>query len=103
MYKKVFIYVDESGTLPDPKDPAVVIAAVATYSPNKLLLTNKTVIKKLHSNNTKEIKFYTSGRNTKKKFLTVLAKQDIQIFTLILEKHGKNISDTSENFAIETM
>ena len=99
MNKHIFIYVDESGTLPDPKGPIIVIAAVATYSINQLILPSKSASKSLFRNNGNEIKFYKSGDKTKKKFLTVLSKSDIQIFALILEKHGQKIPDTPENFA----
>lgn len=94
MNKHIFIYVDESGTLPDPKGPIIVIAAVATYLTNQLILPKKAIKIK-----TGEIKFYGSGDNTKKKYLTTLSKLDIQIFALVLEKHGQKIPDTPENFA----
>lgn len=94
MIKHIFIYVDESGTLPDPKGPIIVIATVATYTPNQLILPKKAI--KLKSG---EVKFYNSGENTKKKYLITLSKLDIQIFALILEKHSQKIPDTPENFA----
>jgi hypothetical protein len=100
MNKNIFIYVDESGTLPDPKSPVVIIAAVATYAPHQLILPKKSAAKALGKKNVKEIKFYKAGINTKIKFLTVLAKLDIKIFVLILEKNGKKIPDSPENFAI---
>lgn len=76
MTKHIFIYVDESGTLPDPKGPIVVIAAVATYLNNQLILPKKSIKSK-----SGEVKFYNSGENTKKKYL------------------GQKIPDTPENFA----
>ena len=94
MNKHIFIYVDESGTLPDPKGPVIIIAAVATYSANQLILPKKSIKTK-----TGEVKFYNSGENTKKNYLTTLSKLDIQIFALILEKRGQKIPDTPENFA----
>lgn len=100
MNKHLFIYVDESGTLPDPKDPVVVVAAVATYSPYELVLPKKSASKILRKENVREIKFYKAGVNTKTKFLTILAKLDVKIFVLILEKNGKKIPDSPENFAI---
>ena len=65
MNKHIFIYVDESGTLPDPKGPIIVIAAVATYSINQLILPSKSASKSLFRNNGNEIKFYKSGDKTK--------------------------------------
>lgn len=99
MIKEIFIYVDESGTLPDPNGPVIVIAAVATSATNQLLLPKKLSTKPLSKNKTGELKFYGSGANTKRKFLTILSELDVQIFALVLEKHSQKIPDTPENFA----
>jgi hypothetical protein len=96
---KTYIYIDESGTLPDPQSPVIVIAAVGTEKPHLLLSVKKITKNILGKNNTAEVKFYRSGDNTKRRFLSNLVKQDISIFVLILEKHGKKIADSPENFA----
>jgi len=93
------IFVDESGTLPDPKDPYVIVAAVSTKNVTDLGITKK-VRKTIAGKKLPEIKFYRSGKNTKSLFLKILARQDIEIFTLTVEKEGKKIPDTPENFAL---
>lgn len=100
-YKKITILVDESGTLPDPKDRVVIIAAVGTELPKKLSKIFKTVRKKLgkRGKNAAEIKFYRAGERTKKLFLNELAQQDISLFILAVKKGGQKIADNPENFA----
>lgn len=98
--KNITIYIDESGTLPDPKDQVVIIAAVGTKLPEKLRAITKAIRKNLIKKNTSEIKFYTSGEKTKRKFLEKLSNEDIEIFTLTIEKRGQKIPDSPENFAL---
>ena len=98
--KKVTVFIDESGTLPDPKDRVVIVAAVGTQAPEKLLIISKSVRKFQKRKSTAEIKFYKAGERTKKKFLENLASQDLEVFVLIVEKQGKKIEDSPENFAL---
>jgi len=97
--KQVTVFVDESGTLPDPRDKVVIVAAVGTKTPEKLLSINKSV-RKFQKKKTAEIKFYRSSDRTKKKFFQELAKENLAIFVLIVEKDGKKIEDSPENFAL---
>jgi len=64
---KVTVFIDESGTLPDPKDKVVIVAAVGTEAPKQLLTISKSV-RKFQKKKTTEIKFYRAGERTKKKF-----------------------------------
>jgi hypothetical protein len=98
--KKVTVFVDESGTLPDPKDKVVIVAAVGSQSPEKLLTISKSVRKFQKKKYSAEIKFYKAGERTKKKFLEKLAKEDLEIFVLTVEKEGKKIEDSPGNFAL---
>ena len=98
MNKNIYIYVDESGTLPDPQSPVIVVAAVGTEKSRSLLLASKSAKQSVRKN-TSEIKFYRAGDNTKKRFLQKLANQDVDIFVLTIEKHGQKITDSPENFA----
>lgn len=98
--KKITIYIDESGTLPDPKDKLVVVAAVGTPSPERIDTIFKQAkkgasLKKL----TGELKFYTAGDKTKKLFFEAVAKQDFAVYILIVDKMGRRIPDTPENYA----
>ena len=43
--KKVSIFIDESGTLPDPNDKVVIVAAVCATIPEKLSIISKSVRK----------------------------------------------------------
>jgi hypothetical protein len=97
---KSTVFIDESGTLPNPKDRVVIVAAVGTQAPEKLLIISKSVRKFQKKKNAVEIKFYKAGERTKKKFLENLASQDLEIFVLIVEKQGKKIDDSPENFAL---
>lgn len=96
---KTTVFIDESGTLPDPKDRVVIVAAVGTEMPEKLISINKSV-RKLQKKKDSEIKFYKAGERTKKRFLEKLSKENVEIFVLVVEKEGKKIDDTPENFAL---
>ncbi|MBI4225546.1 DUF3800 domain-containing protein [Candidatus Roizmanbacteria bacterium] len=67
--KKITIFIDESGTLPDPKDKVVIVAAVGTEIPHKLIEVVKSIRKYLKSkkNISNEIKFYRSEKFFAKK------------------------------------
>ena len=97
----ITVFVDESGTLPDPKDRVIVVAAVGTDSPERLDLLFKQLFKRGKLRKlTGEIKFYTSGDKTKTAFFEKIAKEDLAIFVLTVEKMGRKIPDTPQHFAI---
>mgnify|MGYP000094317357 CR=1 FL=1 len=98
--KKVTVFIDESGTLPDPKDKVVIVAAIGSLNPEKLLIISKSARKFQKKKGAAEIKFYKAGKRTKRKFLENLANQDLEIFVLTVEKQGKKIEDSPENFAL---
>src|SRR3989344_6798030 len=98
---KFTILIDESGTLPDPKDRVIVVAAVGTYTPrviDKIFsgLKKKSKIK----GKTGELKFYTAGEKTKQLFFEKITHEDFKIFVLVVEKMGRKIPDTPEHFAL---
>lgn len=99
--RKISIFIDESGTLPDPNDEVIIVAAVGSEIPQQLLDIVKSVRKYLKTTHrvTNEIKFYRSGENTKVKFLKALTEKPIEIFVLVVEKNHQKISDIPENFA----
>lgn len=101
---KITIVIDESGTLPDPKDKVIIIAAVGSAIPTDLLVVIKKIralIKpKKKEKQVSEIKFYKAGERTKTIFLKELVKKDIDIFALVVEKNNQTIADTPENFAL---
>jgi len=98
--KNTIIYIDESGTLPDKADRLVVVAAVSTANPDNLFAPKRSVKHLPESKNISEVKFYRSGDKTKIKFLKTLARQNLEIFVLCVEKEGRSVADTPENFAL---
>jgi len=98
---EITVFIDESGTLPDPKDRVVIVAAVGTTAPAKIEL----IIKKVRENGkfkrkTGELKFYTTGERSKTIFFEKVTKENFDIFILIVEKMGRKIPDTPQHFAI---
>lgn len=98
--RNIFILIDESGTLPDPGNQLVVVAAVGTRLPKKLAAIHKKARQFLRKKDTSEIKFYRAGERTKKKFLEKLIQEDLEIFVLVVEKRGRRIEDSPENFGL---
>lgn len=98
---KVVIFVDESGTLPDPKDKVIVVAAIGTDIPSRFEAILKEVKKKgKFKKQTGELKFYTAGEKTKTAFFEKLSKEKIDVFILTVEKMGRKIPDSPQNFAV---
>ena len=102
---KVTIIIDESGTLPDPDDAVIVVAAVGAFDLGKLKDIKKDVRKiiqnrKQKTNSITELKFYTAGERTKRLYLKELVSKKVAFFVLIVEKHGQSISDSPENMAV---
>ena len=54
---EITIFVDESGTLPDPKDQVVIVAAVGTNFPQLLIRVSKSVRKYLKRSRKDQTKF----------------------------------------------
>lgn len=98
---KSVIFIDESGTLPDPKDRVIVVAAVGTENLSELDLIFKSVKKRRRlSEKPLELKFYQAGIKTKTLFFSKLSQQPISIFLLVVDKAGRKIPDSPENFAV---
>ncbi len=99
--KRVTVYIDESGTLPDPHDKVIVIAAVVPKNKEQLDKLISTMKKRKDSKRRPgELKFYTAGDKTKTVFFEALAQEQIALFALIVEKMGRKIPDTPEHFAL---
>lgn len=102
--QKLYCYVDESGTLPDPHDKVIVLAAVGTNLPQTLIEINTQIRKEIRAHkkteDLQEIKFYCAGDRTKRSYLEKLNRQSIDIFVLIVDKQGQAIPDTPENYAV---
>ena len=101
---KITIFIDESGTLPDPNDKVVIVAAVGVFASKDLLDINNKVRKKIKflkkEKEISEIKFYRAGEHTKFFYLKMMVEKEIDIFVLIVEKDKIKIIDNPNNFAI---
>lgn len=101
---KITIVIDEAGTLPDPKDKVVIMAAVGTDARKILLNIVKRVRQKIRPKKKEkqisEIKFYRAGERTKLFYLRELSNSDIDVFVLVVEKDNQKIADSPENFAL---
>ncbi len=101
---KITIIIDEAGTLPDPKDKVVIMAAVGRDATKVLSDISIKVRQKIQYHKKEkqisEIKFYTSGERTKIFYLQEILKRDVSIFVLVIEKDKQKIQDSPENFAL---
>lgn len=101
-----YALIDESGRLADRKDKIVVFVALVTKSLLNLDKIIPRVKKKLPLKGKRrkektlaEIKFSTTGEKTRVLTLEIIAKQDFQIFTLVIDKEGRKIIDNPANYA----
>lgn len=102
--KIVHVGIDESGSLPD-KAEYFVLAGVLTHQPDSLRnLIRRVAVrsgKRLHRPRRaiSEFKWSNSSSNFRKDVLNSIAQTDISIYTLLAKKDGRQINDTSENYA----
>lgn len=96
------IFIDESGTLPDPKDKFIVVCGVGV----KKIKEAENIFSRISASlqkrkiKIKEIKFYYAGENTKRQFLSGIVLANFDIFALIINKKERKIADTPENFVL---
>lgn len=100
--KQYFVLIDESGTLPDVKDRFIVIAGVGLKEIKEGENLISQTLKSLRQGKTriKEVKFYYAGERTKRQFLSGIVSAGFEIFAAAIDKKGRKISDTPENFAL---
>lgn len=98
----ITVFIDESGTLPDPKDKYISICGVAVLQLKEAENIFSRILDSLRQRRIKisEIKFYSSGQTTKRQFLSGMAAVDLKIFALIVDKKNRIIADTPENFSL---
>lgn len=84
----------------DTNDTYISLAAVCIEDPNLLTLVTNRVRKVARIKRpTGEVKFYTSSSKTRRLFLSLLNELRIDVFALVIDKQGKKIPDTPENYA----
>lgn len=100
--KQYYVFIDESGTLPDVKDKFIVIAGVGAENIKDAKDLVSRVLKSLRQRKIKikELKFYYSGDRTKIQILSGIVSCGFEIFILAVDKKSRKISDTPENFAL---
>lgn len=96
---RLSVFIDESGTLPDPHDKIIVVAAVVAEHPERIdsILKRAKKTGKLRKQ-TGELKFYTAGDKTKFAFFEMFAKENFTLFVLAVDKVGRKIKDTPQHF-----
>ena len=105
MTNRVHIYVDESGSLPNPYDPIVTMAAVRTDNPHPLRWLTRRAMRDIRWRSpkhagTSEFKFNTTTERAKVAVLAALAKEDVALFASSIYKGPQRIADTPENYGI---
>jgi hypothetical protein len=96
------IFIDESGTLPDPKDKFIIICGVGVRKIKEAenIFSRISASLRKRKIKIKEIKFYYAGENTKRQFLSGIVSANFDIFALIVNKKERKIADTPENFVL---
>lgn len=100
--KQYYILIDESGTLPDPKDRFIVIAGVGIKDLKEARNLVSRILKSLRQRRIriKEVKFYYAGERTKRQILSGIISAGFEIFVIAIDKKGRKIADTPENFSL---
>ncbi|TAL62807.1 MAG: hypothetical protein EPN88_12890 [Bacteroidetes bacterium] len=100
-----YALIDESGRIYDPNDKILVFAVVIADNLSGL---EKIIIRarqrvpkkgKRRMERLSEIKFSLTGDNTRFFILKELAKYQVKIYSLIIDKQGRKIQDNPENYA----
>lgn len=96
------IFIDESGTLPDPKDKFIVISGVGIKKIKEAENIISRTLTSLHRRKieVQEIKFYHAGQKTKRQFLSGIVSTNFEMFILVVDKKGRKIADSPENYAL---
>ncbi|MBI4059393.1 DUF3800 domain-containing protein [Candidatus Microgenomates bacterium] len=96
-----FVIIDESGRLFDPNDRFLIFAAVVT---DTLVNLDKIIpsVKKTLPRKIKiaEIKFSKTGDRTRLKILKEIHSRKLKLFILVIDKEGRKIKDTPENYSL---
>ncbi len=99
------IYVDESGSLADPRDTIVTLAAIKTGAPESLRWIIRRVRRETRRKQPKqsppsELKFYTTTESIRIAVLEALAREKVAIYAVSVFKGAQIIPHTPINYAI---
>lgn len=99
------IFIDESGTLPDIADKYIVLAALVASNPQGLEKILPKFRKKIPSKGSRkkekrvrEFKLHYVGDITRRRVLEEIISKNIKIYLLVVNKMGRKIKDTPENY-----
>lgn len=102
-----YVIIDESGRFADPTSRIMVVSAIATNSLIGLDKIIPLVKKRVPTKGSRkrerslaEIKFSTTGDKTKKLVFQTIARQNVEIFLLIVDTEGRKIIDNPENYSL---
>lgn len=97
-----YALLDESGRPADRGDRIITLVAIVAKTLVGLDKIIPKVKKKIPSKRTKlaEIKFSTTGEKTRIRVLKEIADRDLPIYTLVIDKEGRKIFDTPENYSL---
>lgn len=100
--EQYYILIDESGTLPDPRDEFVIIAGIATDTIKNANVLVARALESLRQRKIKikEVKFYYAGDQTKRQILSGIVSEDLGVFVVAINKKGRKVPDNPENFAL---
>ena len=100
--KQYYIFVDESGTLPDIKDNFIIIAGIGVERTKEAKNLVSRILKSLRQRKIriKELKFYYAGGQSKRQILSGIVSASFEIFIIAIDKRNRKISDNPENFAL---
>lgn len=100
--KQYYILIDESGTLPDPRDEFIIIAGIATDTIKNANVLVARALESLRQRKIKikEVKFYYAGDQTKKQVLSGIVSEGLGIFLVAMNKRGRKVPDNPENFVL---
>lgn len=98
----MLVFIDESGTLPDPKDKFIVICGVGVKKIKEAenIFSRIRISLRQRKIKVQEVKFYYAGQNTKRQLLSGIVSANFGIFALVVDKKNRKIADTPENFAL---
>ncbi|MEA3338991.1 MAG: DUF3800 domain-containing protein [Chloroflexota bacterium] len=99
------IYIDESGSLADPRDTIMTLAAIKTQLPRTLRWIIRRVKRGVQHKKAKrprpsEFKFYTTTDSARAMVLEALAQEKVEIFALSVFTGPQMIPHTPANYGI---
>ncbi len=101
----VIAYVDESGRLADPN--ARYVALVAVVAPHTREM--RKVIRRagrsgkpvrLKRRGGQEVKWWNATEGVRRRVLQLVARKEVHIFWLVVDKEGEGVPDTPENYGL---